>query len=282
MLQQINLMAKYFVREDYLQLAWYAEADAGGKWTNKISVIASRTEKLLKFPIISKIGAIKELNLKFISSASKCRQHEYTRLAEISETYMRAKHWPLDYLKCESQGKILEPLNKDSLYEIAVLFKAMETAIKCGWLETKAGVIGGVSRTASKLIKCDTEIRFYTQHIPTEFKKASAYGQLMTDYGLSENLRRPDIIVEIIKQDAKHFLIIEVKRSRKRDYLAEGTYKLLGYLKDFEKVRQRSKLTGFLVGWNGINPSAYQIGNEVGLFNWDDFCEGFTAYLTSI
>lgn len=282
LIEQINKMAKLFADDEYLSLTWYAEAEKNGKWTNKISVIAYRTEKMLKIPVISKISSVKELNHKFTVSARRCRAKEYKRLAEIGEDYILVKQNPLDYLDRELNGNILEPLNKDTLYETAVLFKTMETASLCGWQEVKTSLIGGASNSVCIYQKNLAEMKIYMQHMPDMFKESSLYGPLMVDYGLSNKLRRPDIILEISKDEQTWFLIIEVKRSKQRAYLADGTYKLFGYLKDFEKITENACLTGFLVGWSGVNAIEYMPGNEVGLFNWTDYLNGIKTYLDNI
>lgn len=282
LIRQINHISKSFVSDEYLKLTWYAEAEFSGKWVNKISVIASKTEKMLKVPVVAKINSVNEINPKFISIAHRSRQIEYKILASAGEKYLCMRQEPLQYLKQELNGNILEPLNKDSLYEIAVLFKTMETAENCGWHETKAGLIGGTSDTAGNFRKDDALLKIYTQHIPREFKAISVYGPLMLRYGLSERLRRPDIIIEVIVRGKKKFLIVEVKRSKQRTYLADGTYKLLGYLKDFEKVKRNAELSGFLTGWSGIDALEYTTDEEVGLFDWNTYSQGIETYLNNI
>ena len=45
--------------------------------------------------------------------------------------------------------------------------------------------------------------------------------------------------------------MIEVKRSESRSYLVDGVYKLMGYLKDYERtiITGINQVKGILVGW---------------------------------
>lgn len=274
-IRQINEKARSFVSDDYLNLAWYDEADDRGKWIDHVSVIASKSARLLRNPFISKIGNLYELTDKIIELTKKCRPAHYKELAKIAERFAFSQEAPLYYLKKQLNGNIFEPLNKDTLFEIAVLFKTIQTAEKCGWKEKQAGLIGGSRRVASTLEKSSWLLKIYYQRLPHEMAKQSKYGDIMAEYGLSERLRRPDVILEFSNGIIKKFLIVEVKRSKRRGYLVDGTYKLLGYLKDFERINSDvEEIKGFLVGWSGIQQICYSAEKEVHLFNWDNYSDG--------
>ncbi len=67
-------------------------------------------------------------------------------------------------------GNILEPLNKDTLYEIAVLFKTILASIELGWTEKSIGLIGGSNPTASIITNGDIELRIFFQKLPRAFR----------------------------------------------------------------------------------------------------------------
>ena len=97
---------------------------------------------------------------------------------------------------------------------------------------------------------------------------------------MSERLRRPDIILVFVNGDQKHFLIIEVKRSQRRSYLADGSYKLLGYLNDFEKiVNEDTKLSGFLVGWDRIKYKKLFSIPELHMTTWERLGVSLASFL---
>lgn len=283
LIRHINERARSFVSDEYLSHTWYAEADDKGKWIDKVSVIASKSARILRNPFISKIGNLHELTDKIIELTKRCRISHYKELASIAERFSFSQNAPVSFLKEELDGNILEPLNRDTMFEIAVLFKTLQKAIECGWKEKSIGLIGGSTKTVSILIKGNCELKLYYQKLPREMTQESKYGNIMTNYGLSEKLRRPDIIMEFSDGQRKEFLIIEVKRSKRRGYLVDGTYKLLGYLKDFERINSDiSRIRGFLVGWNGIELQGYSNEKEVQLFNWNNYEDGLAGLFNMI
>lgn len=281
LIQKANEISKSFVSDGYLNLTWYSEINPEGKWLQKISFIAFITDKMLTLPVVSKISKMNVINPRFVSIAEKCRQSEYRELAIIANDYYEKYIRPLDYLDRELEGHILEPLNKDALFEIAVLFKIMEVAEKCGWVEIKTGLLGGKSKVVSVYKRNNVTMKIYTQTLPLDFKENSIYGPLMNSYNLSDRLRRPDIILEFENDSrlCRRFLIVEVKRSKNRAYLADGAYKLLGYLKDFEAVGEVADLYGFLVGWDGIEKTKYKKDSEIHLSVWDNLSDGLLNFL---
>jgi hypothetical protein len=282
LVKKINEMARSFTTDECMNLTWYIDYDKNKKWVDKIAVIAAKTSRILRNPYVLKIGNFYELSEKTIELTKKCRPAHYKDLAETAEIYVFSNNAPISYLKEELDSNIFEPLNRDTLYEIAVLFRTIQTALELGWKEKRVGLIGGNSRVVSILKKNESEIKVYFQKLPYLMTVKSQYGDIMADYGLSEKLRRPDIILEISGNDSTDYFIIEVKRSRNRRYLVDGTYKLLGYLKDFERVNEdKSSIKGFLVGWKGIELSDYSSAKEVHLFNWDNYVNGLQQMLES-
>lgn len=272
MIKQINEKAKNLVSEDYININWYVDINDVTKWIDKVSVIASKTAKLLRNPYILKIGNLYELTDRIVELTSKNRQAYYKELSGLAERFLYSQRSPVSYLKEELKGNILEPISKDTLFEIAVLFNTIQTAIDCGWVEKKAGLIGGGGKTVSTLIKNKYEMKVYFQKLPEVMAANSGYGEIMNNYGLSEKLRRPDIIIEVSDSQNTEFFIVEVKRSKSRKYLVDGTYKLLGYLKDFEKAKESGcKIFGVLVGWKGIANIDCDFSREVNLLNWDNY-----------
>ncbi|EIJ81804.1 hypothetical protein PB1_02655 [Bacillus methanolicus PB1] len=239
------------------------------KWVDIVKQLGFKANKLLKNPYIRKIGDMHDLTQKTIVAAEKTRGQVYTQLAKVARTYYLMMNSPVVYLNSVLQGKTLEPLNRDTLYEIAVLFKLMEVIRKNGWIEKRIGLIGGSSSVISRFTLEKKEIKIYYQGIPKEFALNSKYGPLMNTYGLSDKLRRPDIVLEVKKGNKKNYYIIEVKRSDKRTYLVDGAYKLFGYLKDFENVQNTNvNLYGVLVGWSNIKDLDTLNENEVYISSW--------------
>ncbi len=281
LLRHINADAKRFASTDEFEATKFSEESIRHKWVEKAASTAYQTARLLKNPYISKISGLHSISNKIIEAVSKNRQPLYRQLAEIALEYSCSVQHPLKYLKKNLRGNILEPLNWDTLYEIAVLLKILEAAVSEGWKEHSIGLIGGTGDTASILEKNGSQLKVYTQTLPGEMKKISAYKEVMKNFGLSEGLRRPDIILELSSNGSRCFLIVEVKRSQQRSYLADGAYKLLGYLKDFEKIANggAASLSGFLVGWKGIAVRHFCDDADIHLTNWENLRTGFSDFL---
>jgi len=280
-LQQIHNTAKNISSEDFSELTWYSETNIGGKWINRITLIASQTARFLRNPYIARISKLHEMSNKIIEQTKHARAPYYRDLAEAAEFFSFCQNSPVAFLKENLKDNILEPLNRDTLYEIAVLFKVITTATDLGWKETRTGLIGSSAKTVCTLEEADgCTLRVFYQKLPEAFKEHSRYGEFMTAYGLSENLRRPDIILSFEEAGKQKYCIVEVKRSMRRSYLVDGAYKLLGYLKDFEDIRTGgAELNGMLVGWKGIPQLGYDERKEVHLYTWDGFDEGLGRLL---
>lgn len=281
-IQQIHNCARNISTDDFSSLIWDSETLKGDKWINRINMIAAQTARFLRNPYIARIGKLNELSEKIIEQTKHARAPYYRDLAGTAESYSFCQNNPVIFLNEVLKGNILEPLNRDTLYEIAVLFKIIETAIKCGWKETRLGLIGNGSKTVCTLKSVNCTLRVFYQKLPEVFAKNSKYGILMSKYGLSEKLRRPDIILSFEDGVNETYCIIEVKRSARRSYLVDGTYKLLGYLKDFEGICDENiTLKGFLVGWKGITPIQYDPHKQVHLFSWDNLEDGLLDLVKS-
>lgn len=279
-IQQIHNSARNLSSDDFNSLTWYSESAEGDKWINRITLIAAQTARFLRNPYIARIGKLHELSEKIIEQTKHARAPYYRNLAEAAEFFSFCQNSPVAFLKENLKDNILEPLNKDTLYEIAVLFKVITTATDLGWKETRTGLIGSSANTVCTLEADECTLRVFYQKLPKVFREHSRYGELMTAYGLSEKLRRPDIILSFEEAGKQKYYIVEVKRSMRRSYLVDGAYKLLGYLKDFEDIRTNgAELNGMLVGWKGIPQLGYDERKEVQLYTWEGFDEGLSGLL---
>ncbi|MFS0655103.1 hypothetical protein [Bacillus sp. 179-C3.3 HS] len=252
------------------------ELEKSEKWINQVYRIRHKTKRLLNNPFIRKIGDMHDITPKIIVQAKNARGQMYSQLAKVAEVYFTIVNKPINYLDSVLQGKTLKPLNKDTLFEIAVLFKLIETIKDNGGIENRIALIGGGSSIISRFLLGNKEINIYFQAIPKEFSLNSKYGPLVNAYGLSDKLRRPDLVLEVLEGNKRSFYIIEVKRSDKRSYLVDGTYKLFGYLKDFEGVKKSNiNLYGVLVGWSNIQKLRTVVENETYLSAWSNLSATF-------
>ncbi|WP_164925159.1 hypothetical protein [Thermanaerovibrio acidaminovorans] len=161
LIKQVFDKARLFAGDLLSNLTWYAEEGTDDRWIKKVAIIASQTSRILRNPFVSKIGIMYEINDRIIEATKHSRHSHYRELAEIAERFIFSQKKPIEFLKKELDGNILEPLNKDTLYEIAVLFKTILASIELGWTEKSIGLIGGSNPTASILTNGDIELRIF-------------------------------------------------------------------------------------------------------------------------
>lgn len=268
MLHRISLTARKVSKEDWDEEKFDLDDDEKLRWGDEVNRIAAKSQQLLRNPFISQIGQVQKVTDQLLEQAENARGQRYTRLAEIARTYLLSMEDPLRFLQEKSQS-VLEPLSKDTLFEIAVLFKVIKAASQYGWKDKHVRLIGGATDCFIELEKNEVNLRVYYQGLPSELNQVSIYRQLMIRHGLSDRARRPDIILEWVDGKKKRYCIIEIKRSTKRKYLVDGAYKVLGYLKDFESV-QSNGLKGVLVGWDGVSISFHAPDDNVYITSWNN------------
>ncbi|WCN39171.1 hypothetical protein [Aneurinibacillus uraniidurans] len=241
------------------------------KWSYTASLLTKKCSELLRNPYIRKIGELHDLSERLIESTERVRGAMYSELALAAKNFYQYKKHPASFLKEKLSNQILEPLDRNTLYEIAVLFSVINSARNAGWTERKVSLIGSGSNIVSVLKKDGVTLKIYYQGVPKAFTRASKYSELMRKYGLSDKLRRPDIILEWEKDQIKKYCIIEVKRSKSRQYLVDGAYKLFGYLKDYENFLDTTlQPQGILVGWSGMKEPLPIQGEEVYMSSWSN------------
>lgn len=280
-IELINKIAKKYIT-DIARNMWYEELTSTDKWTEKVKYVYSKTQSMLKNPIVKQISRISEITEKMIIATRYQRNMFYGDLAKLAEKILQGTENPYEYLRNELGNKILEPLNRDDLFEIAVLFKVIEAIQSTGWDENEVGLIGGRRRYTSKFNKGENSLKVYYQKLPTGLKDKSKYTPLMIKYGLSDRSRRPDIVIELKQDNRVEYLIVEVKRSQNARYLSDGVYKVFGYLKDYEEVEDEvTGIEGILIGWKGIEKYVYDNNTKVNIFEWKDVCLGISGYFNN-
>ena len=241
------------------------------KWMKTVKHILLNCQKLLKNPLFRNITELHGIDQQQIEKTRKVRGRQYFHLGEIANLIYIQKNKPLDFLHHALPKQLLRPLSRDTLYEIAVVFRILDVFKENGWEESRFSLIGEGQKVLSCLQRENSTINIYYQHIPGHFVKNSRYKELMKETHLSIHHRRPDIMLEWINEkEEKTYTIIEVKRSQNRGYLADGIYKVLGYLKDFEISMQTSSHSkGLLIGWKIRDLESPKDYKEVYTADWE-------------
>jgi hypothetical protein len=223
------------------------------KWKDEIRSLYHLTNIFLKNVYLRGIGLPTKITDIMLQRVRCARNVEFKRVYESLRLYrklfIQEEHKTLR--ECFAQG-VLKPLNRDTLYETYILFLTMEILEQAGWEREHLRLIG-YGNGATVHYRHDSEIiRVYYQTLPTAFAENSLYTDLMRKYSIDVNLRRPDMLLEF-DNDKRDFKLLEVKRTRDRHYTVESVYKVLGYLKDFEKCFESGRLPhAVLVIWDDI------------------------------
>ena len=226
------------------------------EWDNWNEIISSRHFKSKNYSkniYFQNISMPRFIKPKTLQKAKTHRNKSYQKVAACYELYE-----DLFLIKDESrireliEKQILEPLNNDKLFEIYVLFKLLNV-LEHRPGQLNIGLLKSNLRYTAEYVEDDNYVRIFYQQMPEEFSINSKNKDIFENYSLNVSLRRPDILLEIKKNGLKSYLIIEVKRSKSRDYIVDSVYKVLGYLYDFEKCFKNSENPqGILAVWDNI------------------------------
>lgn len=285
-----NRVLLYLIQDIYERLsemehnAWDSERmihDERLKWKDQLGQLRHQVGSLLKNPYLPHIAKVQGVTEKHIDQTERTRGEWYSKLAAFARFYIGCFGDPLNYLQKQFPRTVLEPMNRDTLYELAVLFKVLETLDSLGWQEQTVNLIGNGNNIISVFEKAGTKLRVYYQGVPIKFDEVSKYKDIMKTYGLSNRSRRPDIVLEWIDEaDVARYFIIEVKRSERRQYLVDGAYKLFGYLHDFEGAfADAGSVQAVLVGWSGIEVVQPDAAQTIHLTGWDRLKTTFEVVL---
>jgi hypothetical protein len=216
-------------------------------WKNRLSSLAFQINKALKHVHLRDVDLPKQINQRIIRRAEKLRNRDYKFVVDCYSVHNRLfEKSDINCLKELIEKRILEPLERDTLYEIFVLFEIMNSfgsPQELNLLKSDAKAVG-----TFKVGKTTLTIFFQKS---SDLLRQSKYKDLFENYDLYVASRRPDILLRLNESNTK--FIVEVKRTKNRNYIVDSVYKVLGYLADFEKeFPPGQKPKGILVVWDNI------------------------------
>lgn len=266
-LNKIDKISKSLITNEEIEKSNYSEKAKKEKWKERVIDIYHRVSSIKGLPFYSHINPYPNISKQDIERLRKSRYSYYRDLANTLTCYLNYSLNKFEFLQTKLKVNLLEPLNSDVLYELAVTFKVMSILDSNGWKEISKNLIKKDKEYLSYYKKNDCTIKIYTQQLPHKFTDISLYANLLNEYQMTKSLRRPDIILEIEKSSEQYFLILEVKRSEDKKYILDGVYKVLGYLKDFEKAKN---LSAVLVSWkNCFNYKEYNEDICANICDWE-------------
>lgn len=158
------------------------------------------------------------------------------------------------------------PASLDDLFEAWTLLRFVELHFQSGWQLESARLVGVKAKNRPQfLLKRGNETsEIFYQIVPGNLVASSAYKVLFSDYDLDVSVRRPDIVANIATSGFNGPLIVEVKRSTDRSYIADAAYKVLGYVSDYEKSFGAAKPKAVLVVAGGIEaPEFFRPNSDI-------------------
>lgn len=242
------------------------------KWKEEVRCLYYLTNNFLKNTYIRNISLPTKITALLLQRVRCARDSHFKNIYHGLRLHQRmfVQQEAETLRDCFAQG-VLKPLNRDTLYEVYILLNTLISLEQAGWNREGLRLIGYGKGAVARYVSNNASISVYYQTLPKTIAENSLYIDLMNKYGLDASLRRPDIFLEFYNNtyDVK---LLEVKRTNDKQYILDSFYKVLGYLKDFEKCFN-SKITpsGMLVVWEGVGSISNMQENVVAILNRHNF-----------
>lgn len=238
-------------------------------WASAVEHYGAVARAFLRTAYLREVSDLPYLTDIDVDRLRGVRGYWYRAVEEAAAHYLEATQESRDYIEAALRQRVLEPLSRDDLYELWVLFKSLRVLRETGWRQRRVGLIGASKGFLASYERSGARLAVYYQRVPKQLNEVSKYRGLMEQYGLGQAVRRPDIILKVECGETK-YIIIEVKRSRNRGYIADGAYKLIGYLSDFGDAL-RNSVRGILVVWDGVNYKTEFAGDRIVLTSYKSY-----------
>jgi len=150
--------------------------------------------------------------------------------------------------------QVLAPLDDDVLYEVWAVLAAADVFTLAGWRPRLSRLVGPSPAPFTFVSpRGRVTARIWYGHLPAAWRRTSRYRSIFDRYELAGAVRRPDMIVELRARKTVRYLLVEVKRTRDKGYIADSVYKVLGYLADFDVAFAGAEgVRGLLLLWDGV------------------------------
>lgn len=224
------------------------------KWKHQIAVMYHQTTALLKNIYLRGLTPPERITDAMLQRVRTARNPHFKAVYESLQLYRRLLIVEdKEALKTCISQMVLRPLNRDTLYELHVLFGVLNSLGHNGWQADQLHLIGFGSGAIATYHKGVNNARVYYQTLARPFAANSAYTALFRNYDLDVRLRRPDLLIEL-NTGSPGYTLVEVKRTQDKEYIVDSVYKVFGYLKDFEQIFANVPVPqALLVVWDGID-----------------------------
>jgi len=215
-------------------------ATEGARWVDHASAVGSRAAELLRAKPIATVAASTRVGERDLRAA----YDERSRLYRSAVAVQRMRRALIDRLDPEAlhrlwERRLLGPGQDARIYELWVLSRiAAFLRARGAEVVPRPLLAEGRHAPAYRFRTAYGEIAVHFQGLPAALRSASNYKDIFAAYSLGVASRLPDIVIEARRADEVRRLIVEVKASRRAGYIADGVYKVLGYIADFgDEVR---------------------------------------------
>ncbi|MDO5837124.1 MAG: hypothetical protein Q4P17_11505, partial [Methanobacterium sp.] len=223
-------------------------------WQDKIVTRYLKVKKISKNVYFQQISMPRSIKPKTVQKAYRYRNQSYDKVAEFYELYEKLFiNNNQEVLRKLIESQIFEPLNNDKLFEIYVLIKILNLLEKYPG-ELEIGLLRSGTNYTARYTYDELEICIFYQKMPLRFFDCSKNKEIFEYYDPKVSLRRPDIMLKFQTDNETFYRIVEVKRTKERNYIVDSVYKVLGYLNDFEEcLKPTPNPQGVLAIWDGAN-----------------------------
>ena len=206
-------------------------------WTALVERVATAVGRARSHRLLATVH-VAEAAMADLAACRRSPRQAARTLARVYDHYCRlVEHPTLSALVDALRQRVLAPLDDDALYELWALLGAATVFDEAGWTLDVAGLVGQAAVPFTyRAPDGGTVARLRFGHTPAHWRRASRYCTVFDRYGLAGAVRRPDLIVELHRGRRRRHLLVEVKRTRDPQYIADSIYKVLGYLADFEAI----------------------------------------------
>lgn len=228
------------------------------KWYDLVEEIYFLSKFYINNIYFREVSDLKFISVESLKKAYYHRNPLYHQVAKVYELYEKLFIIDdMEILKELVQNQLIITSNNDTLFEIYILFKLIskleEKSVNNSFKLHLYFKQHKTNKQVSAILDSGIIINIFYQHVPSVFKSNSKY-VIMNEkqkYGINVNVRRPDIIFELIKNENIYYRIIEIKNASKYDYMRDSFYKMFGYIHDFSRVNFTKNMPFVLVNWNG-------------------------------
>lgn len=249
-------------------------------WYSQVNDIYNLSIQTLRNVYFNEISDLENVSAQDLNKLFNHRNSLYHYLAKAFELYedlfiIEDKNCLISLIS----NQLIVASNNNTLFEIYVLFNiisnldenSIEDSFEMGLMYKNH------NNPVRAKLNNGSVIKVYYQNIPDVFRDNSLYLSITgnKEFNFSTDVRRPDLIVELIRDGKSYHRIIEVKNSSSYDYMRKSFYKVLAYYKDFESVQFVDNIPIVVVNWEGSSIDKEQeekiFREKIIFFNKDEF-----------